>query len=117
NRNNAVPPKVRELIAQLESAGFVDRGGKGSHRNYVHPRIARPVTEFGKPGDDGKRYQVRAVQLAIEESMKKKCSTSSVRSSKRQSRFTIKKADPCLDQPPDGILQPKCRASRDDHRR
>jgi predicted RNA binding protein YcfA (HicA-like mRNA interferase family) len=65
-----VPPKIRELIAQLESAGFVDRGGKGSHRNYVHPRVARPITISGKSGDDAKRYQVRAVQLAIEESKK-----------------------------------------------
>jgi predicted RNase H-like HicB family nuclease len=28
-----VPPKIRELIADLQAAGFVDRGGKGSHRN------------------------------------------------------------------------------------
>jgi hypothetical protein len=25
-----MPRKIRELIADLESAGFVDRGGKGS---------------------------------------------------------------------------------------
>jgi predicted RNA binding protein YcfA (HicA-like mRNA interferase family) len=65
-----VPPKIRELIAQLESAGFVDRGGKGSHRNCVHPKVARPITISGKSGDDAKRYQVRAVELAIEESKK-----------------------------------------------
>ena len=65
-----MPPKIRELIAQLESAGFVDRGGKGSHRNYVHPKIARPITISGKAGEDAKRYQVRAVELAIEESKK-----------------------------------------------
>jgi predicted RNA binding protein YcfA (HicA-like mRNA interferase family) len=65
-----VPPKVRELIAELESAGFVDRGGKGSHRNFVHPNVTRPVTIAGNRGDDAKRYQVRAVRLAIEESKK-----------------------------------------------
>jgi len=65
-----VPPKIRELIAELEKAGFADRGGKGSHRNYVHPKVARPVTISAKPGDDAKRYQVRAVQLAVEESKK-----------------------------------------------
>jgi predicted RNA binding protein YcfA (HicA-like mRNA interferase family) len=65
-----VPPKIRELIAQLESAGFADRGGKGSHRNYIHPKVARPITISGKSGDDAKRYQVRAVELAIEESKK-----------------------------------------------
>jgi predicted RNA binding protein YcfA (HicA-like mRNA interferase family) len=65
-----VPPKIRELIAEPESAGFVDRGGKGSHRNFVHQKVARPLTISGNPGDDAKQYQVRAVRLAIEESKK-----------------------------------------------
>jgi len=65
-----VPPKVRELIAELERAGFIDRGGKGSHRNFVHPKVPRPVTISGNPGDDAKQYQVRAVRLAIEEARK-----------------------------------------------
>ncbi len=63
-------PKVRELIAELVGAGFVDRGGKGSHRNFVHPKVRRPVAISGNPGDDAKHYQVRAVRLAIEESKK-----------------------------------------------
>ena len=63
-----MPPKVRELIAQLERAGFVDRGGRGSHRNFVHPRVEEPVTISGNPVDDAKHYQMRAVRLAIEES-------------------------------------------------
>ena len=65
-----MPLKIRELISDLEKAGFVDRGGKGSHRNFVHPKVARPVTISGNPGDDAKRYQVRAVQLAVEEAKK-----------------------------------------------
>jgi predicted RNA binding protein YcfA (HicA-like mRNA interferase family) len=65
-----VPPKIRELIADLEAAGFEDRGGKGSHRNFVHPKVSRPVTISGTPGDDAKHYQVRAVRLAIQESKK-----------------------------------------------
>jgi predicted RNA binding protein YcfA (HicA-like mRNA interferase family) len=65
-----VPPKIRELIAELEQAGFVDRGGKGSHRNFVHPRIAKPITVSGKLSDDAKHYQIRAVRLAIEEAKK-----------------------------------------------
>jgi len=65
-----VPSKVRELIAELERAGFVNRGGKGSHRNFVHPNVAKPVTISGELGDDAKHYQVRAVQLAIKESRK-----------------------------------------------
>lgn len=63
-----MPLKVRELVVELERAGFVNRGGKGSHRNYVHPNVGKPITIAGALGDDAKRYQVRAVQLAIEES-------------------------------------------------
>ena len=62
-----MPPKVRELITQLERAGFVDRGGKGSHRNYVHPRLSKPITICGRLGDDAKQYQIRAVRSAIAE--------------------------------------------------
>jgi predicted RNA binding protein YcfA (HicA-like mRNA interferase family) len=63
-----VPPKVRELITELERAGFTNRGGKGSHRNFVHPKVAKPITVSGAPGDDAKHYQERAVRRAIEES-------------------------------------------------
>jgi predicted RNA binding protein YcfA (HicA-like mRNA interferase family) len=65
-----VPPKVRDLIAELERAGFINRGGKGSHRNFVHPKVTKPITLSGKPGDDAKHYQQRAVRLAIEEATK-----------------------------------------------
>lgn len=65
-----MPPKVRELIARLEAAGFVDRGGKGSHRNYVHAKVARPITVSGNPGDDAQQYLVKAVKRAIEESQR-----------------------------------------------
>jgi predicted RNA binding protein YcfA (HicA-like mRNA interferase family) len=41
----------------LEAAGFEDRGGKGSHRNFVHPKVSKPVTLSGNAGDDAKRYQ------------------------------------------------------------
>ena len=62
-----MPPKIRDLIGELEKAGFVDRGGKGSHRNFVHIKARKPLTISGKPGDDAKPYQVRAVRAAIEE--------------------------------------------------
>jgi Predicted periplasmic or secreted lipoprotein len=62
-----MPRKIRELIAELKAAGFVDRGGKGSHRNFSHPGCSMPVTISGKPGDDAKPYQERAVRDAIEE--------------------------------------------------
>ena len=56
-----MPQKIRDLISQLEKAGFKDRGGKGSHRNYVHPRVPKPITISGNSGDDVKLYQIRAV--------------------------------------------------------
>ena len=62
-----MPPKVRELIAELERAGFENRGGKGSHRNYVHPGVSKPITISGKLGDDAKQYQIRAVRTALAE--------------------------------------------------
>ena len=65
-----MPPKIRELIAELERAGFVNRGGKGSHRNFVHPNVTKPVTVSGNPGDDARNYQLKAVRLAIRESKK-----------------------------------------------
>ncbi len=39
-----------------------------NHRNFVHPRVAKPVTVSGKSGDDAKAYQIRAVRRAIEDS-------------------------------------------------
>ena len=63
-----MPRKVRELIRDLERAGFVNRGGQGSHRNFVHENVARPITVSGKTGDDAHHYQERAVKRAIEES-------------------------------------------------
>jgi predicted RNA binding protein YcfA (HicA-like mRNA interferase family) len=65
-----MPPKIRKLIKELESAGFVNRGGKGDHRNFVHPNVSKPVTISGKQGDDALHYQVKAVKKAIEESKK-----------------------------------------------
>jgi len=63
-----MPPKVKELISELERAGFLNRGGKGSHRNFVHPSVTKPITISGAPGDDAKIYQIRAVKRAVEES-------------------------------------------------
>jgi predicted RNA binding protein YcfA (HicA-like mRNA interferase family) len=55
---------------ELEKHGFVNRGGKGSHRNCTHPRVARPVTLSGNAGDDAKKYQEKAVRAAISEATK-----------------------------------------------
>ena len=63
-----MPPRIRDLISDLERSGFVDRGGKGSHRNFAHPKVAKVITISGGSGDDAKHYQVRAVKRALEES-------------------------------------------------
>lgn len=65
-----MPKKIRELIKELEQAGFVNRGGKGSHRNFVHPNVTKPVVISGQLGDDVQRYQEKAVKAAIEDSKK-----------------------------------------------
>ena len=61
---HSMPPKVRELIKQLENAGFADRGGKGGHRNFRHAKGIN-VTISGKTGGDAKPYQVIETNRAI----------------------------------------------------
>ena len=58
-----MPRKLKELIRELEAAGFVNRGGRGSHRNFVHPKVARPVTLAGREGGDAKAYQGEGGQI------------------------------------------------------
>jgi len=55
---------------KLERAGFVNQGGKRSHRNFAHPKVAKPITISGKTGDDALHYQERDVKKAIEKSKK-----------------------------------------------
>jgi predicted RNA binding protein YcfA (HicA-like mRNA interferase family) len=59
--------KIRELISDLQRSGFVNRGGKGSHRNFEHSNGAR-ITLSGKQGNDAKPYQERMVRHSIGES-------------------------------------------------
>ena len=60
-----MPPKIRELLRDLKAAGFVDRGGKGSHRNLIHPTGVR-ITISGSTDSDAKPYQEKAVKAALE---------------------------------------------------
>jgi predicted RNA binding protein YcfA (HicA-like mRNA interferase family) len=62
-----MPRKIRALVRELKRAGFVNRGGKGDHRNFEHPRGQR-VTVSGNLGDDAKPYQESEVRRAIKES-------------------------------------------------
>ena len=61
-----MPRKIRQLIKDLEDAGFIDKGGKGSHRNFLHHNGV-VVTISGKPGDDAKPYQEKLVKQKIKE--------------------------------------------------
>jgi len=65
-----MPPKIKQLLKDLERAGFVNRGDKGNHRNFVHPKVAKPITISGKLGDDALPYQERDTKKVIEESKK-----------------------------------------------
>jgi len=53
----------------LERAGFSNRGGKGSHRNFLHPSGAK-ITISGKLGNDALKYQEKEVESKIEEATK-----------------------------------------------
>jgi len=61
-----MPAKIRKLLRDLKAAGFADRGGKGSHRNLIHPAGVR-ITISGSSGSDVKPYQDKAVKAALEQ--------------------------------------------------
>jgi predicted RNA binding protein YcfA (HicA-like mRNA interferase family) len=64
-----MPKKIRQLLKDLENAGFISRGGKGGHRNLIHPKgIA--ITISGKLGDDAKQCQEKEVQIKRKRSKK-----------------------------------------------
>jgi predicted RNA binding protein YcfA (HicA-like mRNA interferase family) len=57
---------IRQLISDLQKAGSVNRGGKGSHRNFEHVASGSNVTLSGQLGADARIYQERDVKEAIE---------------------------------------------------
>ncbi|MEW6306105.1 MAG: type II toxin-antitoxin system HicA family toxin [Verrucomicrobiota bacterium] len=63
-----MPRKIRQLVADLEQAGFVlVPGGKGSHRKFRHSKLAGSVILSGHNNDDAKHYQERQIRNAIRE--------------------------------------------------
>jgi predicted RNA binding protein YcfA (HicA-like mRNA interferase family) len=63
-----MPRKIRQLVADLEAAGFaIAPGGKGSHRKFRHPRFPGAVIVSGKDGEDAHHYQEKQVRNAIRE--------------------------------------------------
>jgi predicted RNA binding protein YcfA (HicA-like mRNA interferase family) len=66
-----MPRKIRDLIADLERAGWgLIVGGKGSHRKFAHARSLRKVILSGKNGADALHYQEKQVKQAIREVQK-----------------------------------------------
>ena len=60
--------KIGQLIADLIRAGFTNRGGRGSHRNFEMKGVR--ITLSGKESDDAKPYQEKSVRLAIQKAGK-----------------------------------------------
>lgn len=61
-----VPRKIRQLVADLEQAGFARiKGGKGSHRKFVHQKFPGFVLVSGHDGDDAQHYQEKHVRNAL----------------------------------------------------
>jgi predicted RNA binding protein YcfA (HicA-like mRNA interferase family) len=61
-----MPRKIRQLIADLERAGFgLVPGGKGSHRKFQHPSLKGSVLLSGKDGQDAQHYQEKQIRNAI----------------------------------------------------
>jgi predicted RNA binding protein YcfA (HicA-like mRNA interferase family) len=61
-----VPRKIRQLITDLEQAGFIlVPGGKGSHRKFRHPKFSGTVILSGQSGGDAHHYQEKLVRNAI----------------------------------------------------
>ena len=58
-----MPKKLVVLLAALTRAGFVNRGGKGSHRNYDHACGHRLTVSVHK--GEAKPYQQRDIEEAI----------------------------------------------------
>lgn len=60
-----MPPKIRELKADLRKAGYIERQGKGSHTVWSHPLVPERITLSGADGADAKRYQEQDVRDAV----------------------------------------------------
>lgn len=62
-----MPRKIRDVIHDLERAGFylVKGQGKGDHRKYRHPALQGSLILDGKAGADAKPYQEKQLRNAI----------------------------------------------------
>lgn len=62
-----MPPKNRELKAEMKKERVNWRSAKGSHTYWTHPLLPEEsVTLSGNDGDDARPYHVRAVREFLE---------------------------------------------------
>ena len=47
-----MPPKIKEIIRQIEKDGWILVATRGSHRQFKHPLKPGRVTIAGHPGDE-----------------------------------------------------------------
>lgn len=47
-----MPPKIRDILNELQRDGWIQVTSRGSHRQFKHPTKPGRVTVAGKPGDD-----------------------------------------------------------------
>jgi predicted RNA binding protein YcfA (HicA-like mRNA interferase family) len=64
-----MPRKIRDIIRDLEQAGFflVKGQGKGDHRKYRHQDLPGSLILDGKAGADAKPYQEKQLRNAIQQ--------------------------------------------------
>lgn len=60
-----MPRKVRELRADLRTAGFQQRPVSSGHTVWVHPLVAGHVSVSGRDGDDALSYQEKDVRTYV----------------------------------------------------
>jgi len=64
-----MPRKIKQLVKDLTKAGFRKaKGGKGSHRKFIHENVEGFALLSGQDGDDAKPYQENHVKEKIKES-------------------------------------------------
>ena len=62
-----MPRKIRQLKADLRSAGVQQTAQEGSHTKWKHPLMPGTLIELaGHDGDDVKPYQERDIRKALQ---------------------------------------------------
>ena len=57
-----MPPKIRQLKAELRRAGAYQISQEGSHTKWKHPLVTTTILILsGHDGDDAKPYQEKSV--------------------------------------------------------